>query len=66
MIIQSKLSYVEEEKLLRVLIKYKVVIRLMSTDIKYISPFICMYQFLVEEKGKSMVEHQRRFNPKIE
>jgi hypothetical protein len=66
MIIQSKLSCVEKENLLRVLIKYKVVIRLMSTHIKYISPFICMYQILVEENDKSMVEHQRRFNLKIE
>ena len=34
-------------------------------DLKGISPSICMHKILLEENGKTSIEHQRRLNPVI-
>lgn len=49
-IISSKLSTEEEEKLLRVLRKHKAAIGWTLADIKGISPSICMHRILLEEE----------------
>jgi len=63
MIVSAKLSKTEEEKLLRVLRKHKAALRWVLTDIKGISPSICMHKILLEDEVKPIVEHQRRLNP---
>jgi len=62
-IVSAKLSETEEEKLLRVLRKHKAALGWVLADIKGISPSICMYKILLEDKVKPTVEHQRRLNP---
>ncbi|XP_062104099.1 uncharacterized protein LOC133815260 [Humulus lupulus] len=62
-IISSKLSECETEKLLRVLRKYKSSIGWEISDMKGISPTVCMHKILFEENYKPSIEHQRRLNP---
>ncbi|CAL8988482.1 unnamed protein product, partial [Prunus brigantina] len=54
---------VEEEKLVRVLQKYKTAIGWTLADIKGISPTTCMHRILLEEGAKPTREAQRRLNP---
>ncbi|XP_062075617.1 uncharacterized protein LOC133779706 [Humulus lupulus] len=63
LIISSKLSECETEKLLRVLRKYKPAIGWEISDLKGISPTVCMHKILFEENYKPSIEHQRRLNP---
>jgi len=57
MIVSAKLSKTEEEKLLRVLRKHKAALGWVLTDIKGISPSICMHKILLEDEVKPTVEH---------
>ena len=63
MIISSKLSTLEEEKLIRVLKDYKKAIGWTIADIKGISPSTCMHRILLEEDAKPSIQAQRRLNP---
>ena len=63
MIIAADLIEEKEQKLLRILRKYKKSIAWSVEDLKGISPSICMHKILLEENEKSSIEHQRRLNP---
>ena len=62
-IILASLSLQEEEKLLDVLTKYKLVLGWSISDIKGISLTICMDKNLMKESYKASIEHQQRLNP---
>ncbi|XP_073030701.1 uncharacterized protein [Primulina eburnea] len=62
-IISSSLNLDEKEKLLRVLRKFKTAFGWSISDIKEISPTICMNRILMEELYAPYVDHQRRLNP---
>ncbi|KAH9751080.1 hypothetical protein KPL71_014142 [Citrus sinensis] len=62
-IISSKLSTLEEEKLIRVLKDYKKAIGWTIADIKGISRSTCMHRILLEEDAKPSIQAQRRLNP---
>ena len=62
-IISAFLSKEEEEKLLLILKKHKAAFAWSISDIKGISPTVCMHKILMEEAYKPSVEHQRRLNP---
>ncbi|KAK4855982.1 hypothetical protein QYF36_012971 [Acer negundo] len=66
MIISASLSKIEEEKLLRVLRSYEKAIGWSISNIKGLSPSICMHKILMEEEFKPTVEHQRRLNPNMQ
>ena len=63
MIISSKLSAPQEEKLVQVLKEHKTAIGWTIADIKGISPSICMHHILLEEGAKPSRQPQRRLNP---
>ncbi|KAL2525879.1 Aspartic peptidase [Abeliophyllum distichum] len=65
-IIANDLNEIEENKLLRVLRDHKLAIGWSISDIKSISPSICMHKILMKDDYKPTVEHQRRLNPKIQ
>ena len=62
-IISARLTRLEEQKLLKTLIKYKEAIAWSIEDLKGISPSICMHKILLEENARTFIEHQRRLNP---
>ncbi|XP_071909834.1 uncharacterized protein [Coffea arabica] len=62
-IISDSLSKTQEEKLIRVLRKHKETIGWTITDIKGISPSICMHRIRLEEDAKPVQQAQRRLNP---
>ncbi|CAN6554089.1 unnamed protein product [Malus baccata var. baccata] len=62
-IISSSLTAQEEEKLLRVLKKFKSALGWTLADIKGISPTTCMHHIFLEEGAKPTREAQRRLNP---
>ena len=62
-IISAALTKIEEQKLLKILRKYKEAIAWSIEDLKGISPSICMHKILLNDDEKSSVEHQRRLNP---
>ncbi|XP_073033769.1 uncharacterized protein [Primulina eburnea] len=62
-IISSSLTLDEKEKLLRVLRKFKTAFGWSISDIKRISPTICMHSILMEESYAPYLDHQRRLNP---
>src|SRR4051794_13126229 len=64
-IISSKLSGQEEEILLKVLKKHRGAMGYTLDDLKGISPTICQHKINIEPDAKPVVEHQRRFNPKM-
>ena len=64
-IISSELSLENEEKLLRVLRKYKEAMGWTLADIKGISSSLCSHRILMEAEHKPSVEHQRRLNPSM-
>ncbi|XP_022869570.1 uncharacterized protein LOC111388972 [Olea europaea var. sylvestris] len=55
----------EEETLLKVLRENKMAIGWTITDIKGISPSMCMHKILMEENCKPSIESQRRLNPNM-
>ena len=65
-IINASLNLEEEEKLLRILRRYKQAIGWTIDDIKGISPAICMHKILMEDEYKPVVQPQRRLNPAMQ
>src|SRR3954470_8366707 len=65
-IINASLNELEEEKLLRVLRRYKEAIGWTIKDIKGISPTLCMHKILMEDDYKPVVQPQRRLNPAMQ
>ena len=61
-IISAELTENEEQRLLRILRKYKKAIAWLIEDLKSISPSICMHKILLNDDAKTSVEHQRRLN----
>ena len=62
-IISTRLSDTEEQRLLKILKKHKESIAWSIEELKGISPSICMHKILLEETSRPSVEHQRRLNP---
>ena len=62
-IISAALTEFEEQKLLKIVRKYKEVIAWSIEDLKGISHSICMHKILLEDNEKTSIEHQRRLNP---
>ena len=62
-IISTRLTEIEEQKLLEILKKYKEAIAWSIDDLKGISLSVCMHKILLEENAKTFIEHQRRLNP---
>ncbi|CAN6686569.1 unnamed protein product [Malus baccata var. baccata] len=62
-IIAADLNDTEEDKLLRVLLKYQDALGWTLADIKGISPALCMHIIFMEAGTKPTVEAQRRLNP---
>ncbi|GKB10736.1 reverse transcriptase domain-containing protein [Tanacetum coccineum] len=65
-IIASKLTKKEKVSLLQVLEKHKGAIAWKMSDIKGISPSFCTHKILMEESFKSVIQPQRRLNPKVQ
>jgi hypothetical protein len=64
-IISSKLSGKEEERLLEILRKHRGTIGYTLDDLKRISPTICQHAINMEPGEKLVVEHQCRLIPKM-
>ncbi|KAK1692082.1 hypothetical protein QYE76_008779, partial [Lolium multiflorum] len=64
-IISSKLSEFEEERLLEILKKHRGAIGYTLDDLKGISPSICQHAINMEDDVKPVVEPQRRLIPKM-
>ncbi|XP_027178132.1 uncharacterized protein LOC113777297 [Coffea eugenioides] len=64
-IVSADLDDEQCTKLLRVLRKRKKAIGWTISDIKGISPSICMHRILLEDNCKPVVETQRRLNPNM-
>ena len=62
-ILSTKLTENEEQRLLEILRKYKEAIAWSIEDLKGISPSICMHKILLNDDAKTSVEQQRRLNP---
>ena len=62
-IIVASLIPGEEEKLLCVLREHRITLGWTISDIKSISPSICMHKISMEELYKRSIEPQRRLNP---
>ena len=62
MIVAASLTPREEEKLLRVLREHRIALGWTISDIKGISPSICMHKILMEEFYKPSIKPQRRLN----
>jgi hypothetical protein len=61
--VNADLNPIETTKLLEVLKKYPAAIGYNISDLKGISPSVCMHRILLEEDAKTSREHQRRINP---
>ena len=64
-IIAADLTEEKELKLLKILRKYKGAIAWSIEDLKGISPSIFMHKILLEDNAKTLIEHQRRLNPRM-
>ncbi|XP_050877517.1 uncharacterized protein LOC127081288 [Lathyrus oleraceus] len=64
-IVNSDLGQIETEKLLHVLRKYPTALGYTISNLKGISPSICMHQIMLKEDCKTCREHQRRVNPML-
>ncbi|KAK1619024.1 hypothetical protein QYE76_024541 [Lolium multiflorum] len=64
-IISSKLTEFEEERLLEILKKHRGAIGYTLDDLKGISPSICQHAINMEDDAKPVVEPQRRLIPKM-
>ncbi|XP_050884450.1 uncharacterized protein LOC127087584 [Lathyrus oleraceus] len=62
-IVNADLGQIETEKLLHVLMKYPTALGYNISDLKGISPSICMHRIMLEEDSKTSREHKRRINP---
>ncbi|GJV99600.1 DNA-directed DNA polymerase, partial [Tanacetum coccineum] len=65
-IISSKIIRKRKMSLLQVLEKHKGVIAWKISDIKGISPSYCTHKILIEDDYKSVIQPQRRLNPKVQ
>ena len=61
-IISVALTEIEEQKLLKILRKYKEAIAWSIEDLKGISPSIFMHKILLNDDARTSIEHQRRMN----
>ena len=61
-IISATLIEIEEQKLLKILRKYKESLAWSVEDLKGISPSICMHKILLNDDARTSIEHQRRLN----
>ena len=61
-IVAVDLTREKEQKLIKILRKYKEAIVWSVEELKGISPSICMHKILLEENAKTSIEHQRRLN----
>ena len=61
-IVNAELGEIETEKLLSVLRKYPTALGYNISDLKGISPSLCMHRIMLEEDCKTSREHQRRIN----
>ena len=61
-LISAFLIEIQEEKLLKVLKNHKRAIGWTITDIRGISPSICIHNILMEEEHKPKVQSQKRLN----
>ena len=61
-IISTALTENDEQRLLKILRKYKEAISWSIEDLKGISPSICMHKIMLEDNAKTSIEHQRRLN----
>ncbi|XP_071926192.1 uncharacterized protein [Coffea arabica] len=64
-IVNAALDEEQLDKLLRVLRKHLKAIGWTISDIKRISPTICMHRILLEKNSKPVVETQRKLNPNM-
>ncbi|GJV12336.1 reverse transcriptase domain-containing protein [Tanacetum coccineum] len=64
-IISKELKDEEKAALLKVLKSHKRAIAWKISDIKGIDPHFCTHKILMEDDFKSVVQHQRKVNPKI-
>ena len=62
-IVATDLAEEQRGQLLEVLKKHRRAIAWQISDIKGISPTICMHRILLEENAKNSIESQRRLNP---
>ena len=62
-IILAALTEIEEQKLLKILRKYKEAIAWSIEDLKGINPSICMHKILLNYDARTSIKHQRRLNP---
>lgn len=65
-IIASSLRVDEKLRLLEVLKKHRQAIAWRTSDIKGINPSFCTHKILMEDDFKSVVQPQRRLNPKMQ
>lgn len=64
-IVNASLTDVQLDKLLRVLRMRQKAIGWTISDIRGISPSVCMHRILMEDNYRSVVDHQRRLNPNM-
>ena len=62
-IISATLTEIEEQKLLKIMRKYKKALAWSIKDVKGISPSFCMHKILPNDDARTSIEHQRRLNP---
>ncbi|XP_050893375.1 uncharacterized protein LOC127100035 [Lathyrus oleraceus] len=62
-IVNTDLGQIETKKLLHVLRKYLKALGYNISDLKGISPFICMHHIMLEDDYKTSIEHKIRVNP---
>ncbi|XP_058784178.1 uncharacterized protein LOC131658947 [Vicia villosa] len=65
-VISSKLTTQEEERLLQILQKNKAAIGWVLADLKVISPAYCMHKIMLEEEFKPVAQPQGRLNQTME
>ncbi|RVW78259.1 Transposon Tf2-2 polyprotein [Vitis vinifera] len=65
-VISSSLTVSQEDNLLRILRNHKKAIGWKISDLKGISPLICMHHIYMEERAKSTRQPQRRLNPHMQ
>nr|GEZ91849.1 hypothetical protein [Tanacetum cinerariifolium] len=63
--VASDLSGSQEEALLKVLSKYKAVVRWTIADLKGISPSLCMHRIVTDPDVKQSRDAQKRLNPNM-
>ena len=62
-IISAALNQIETNQLLDTLRKYPSALGYKVSDLRGISPSVCMHRIMLEEDSKPSREHQRRINP---